>query len=1026
VCSLHSALKFASAAAPEVPRPPSGVDQPSTLNSQLTTRFGDYELLELLARGGMGVVYKARQISLNRLVALKMIQAGVLASPAEVKRFHTEAEAIAHLQHPNIVAVHEIGEHNGQHYFSMDYVPGRTLAEVVRDGPLPTTGAATYVKTIAEAVHYAHQHGIIHRDLKPANVIIDEDDQPRITDFGLAKRLPDSQLSALSSQLTLSGQVLGSPNFMAPEQAQGLSEAVKPASDVYSLGALLYCLLTRQPPFQAETLSLLLQQVREVQPVRLRLLNPSVPRDLETICLKCLEKEVDRRYGSAQLLADDLGCFLRGEPIRAHPVGPPARVWRWCRRHPSRSALIATLALVIAFGAAAVLWQWRQTETARLRAEGAERNLTAQLWRSYVAEARANRWSGRAGRRFDGLEALRKAAAIRPTLELRNEAIACLALPDVRVQRSLRVDVPEKFGCAAIDEQFERYACLYEDSTISLRRLTDDSELMRLPGLGKPSWGLLDFSHSGQFLAQSSVTGGESGYLIWDLRRGRLGFSITGFRNVAFAPNDRQMTAIEGNGLVKVYDLPSGKEITNLTLAPELIALAYDPAGKRLAVSRDRDPAVLVLDVETKATCATLEGVAKIRGLAWSPDGQVLACPSEDNRVYLWHIASGNRKALEGHISVCTSTVFNRLGDVLASFSWDGTTRFWDPNLAIPLVSIAGDGLRNCFAPDDRRLGFGIGHNLGIWEVEPARECRRLGRTDVLWGAQFSPNGRILATASTDGVRLWNVEANRLLKHFSLNEARSVIWAQDGTNLVATGGFGVQRWSFKSLDASLELELGSPQILLSRSCEQACLGPDGRTLIVVKADPADVLVMDLQAPGAPRSLTGHPRAAFVSASPKGKWFATGTWQGKGVKVWSTETWQPLTDLLPKPGNTTCAFSPDGAWLVTGSAEEYCLWKTDDWEPVLRIPRDRAGDMFGSMAFAPDGRILALLQGRHRIVKLISVPDGKELATLDTGQPLCFSPDGSQLATTGEDHRSLFVWELRRIRQELRAMKLDWE
>ena len=333
VCSLQNALQPASAT-PNAE--PAGADlSPSPNQPPPGLRcFGDYELLELLARGGMGVVYKALQISLNRTVALKMIQAGVLATPAEVKRFHTEAEAIAHLQHPNIVAVHEIGEHNGQHYFSMDYVTGRTLADIVRDGPLSPLRAATYVKTISSAVHYAHQHGIIHRDLKPANVIIDENDQPRITDFGLAKRLDDCQLSTTHHQLTLSGQVLGSPNYLPPEQAEPKRGPAGPASDVYALGAILYHLITGRPPFQAESLTTLLRQVIEADSVAPRSLNPSIPPDLETICLKCLEKEPHRRYASAQALADDLDRFLNHQPVLARPINPTGRAWRWCRRQP--------------------------------------------------------------------------------------------------------------------------------------------------------------------------------------------------------------------------------------------------------------------------------------------------------------------------------------------------------------------------------------------------------------------------------------------------------------------------------------------------------------------------------------------------------------------------------------------------------------------------------------------------------------------------------------------------------------------
>jgi prepilin-type N-terminal cleavage/methylation domain-containing protein/prepilin-type processing-associated H-X9-DG protein len=241
--------------------------------------FGDYELLEEIARGGMGVVYRARQRSLNRLVALKMMLSGQFAKPEFVQRFRAEAQTIAHLQHPNIVAIHEVGEHEGQPYFSMDYVEGRTLAELVREGPLPAKRAAAYLKAIAEAVHHAHQHGILHRDLKPSNVLIDASDQPRITDFGLAKWL------AGDSELTMAGQVLGSPNYLPPEQAAGRQAEVGPASDVYALGAMLYHLVTGRPPFQADSLTTLLRQVMETEPVAPSLSSlPSVKNHL--VCIR--------------------------------------------------------------------------------------------------------------------------------------------------------------------------------------------------------------------------------------------------------------------------------------------------------------------------------------------------------------------------------------------------------------------------------------------------------------------------------------------------------------------------------------------------------------------------------------------------------------------------------------------------------------------------------------------------------------------------------------------------------------------
>jgi len=310
--------------------------------------FGDYELLEEIARGGMGVVFKARQLSLNRIVAVKMILHGQLAGETELQRFRAEAQAAANLQHPNIVAIHEVGEHDGQPYFSMDYIEGRNLAAMAKGEPLPARRAASYLKTIAEAVHYAHQKGTLHRDLKPSNVLIDEFDQPRITDFGLAKRLHDSQLSTLDLQLTQTGQVLGTPSFAPPEQAGARRREIGPQSDVYSLGAVLYFLLTARPPLEGKSVEETLSLVLHKEPVTPRRLNPGVPRDLETICLKCLEKDRRRRYATAQELADELGRFLGDEPIHARPVGPAERTWRACRRHPTVTGLTLSLTLAIA------------------------------------------------------------------------------------------------------------------------------------------------------------------------------------------------------------------------------------------------------------------------------------------------------------------------------------------------------------------------------------------------------------------------------------------------------------------------------------------------------------------------------------------------------------------------------------------------------------------------------------------------------------------------------------------------------
>jgi len=357
-CLIKAALPSASISATQaVGGPQIEAPETRTINPAAGMRvryFGDYELLEEIARGGMGVVWKARQTSLNRIVALKMILSGEFASEREMERFRREAEAAANLQHPNIVAIHEIGQRDGQHYFSMDYVDGQNLNALVRDNPLPPQRAAQYLKTIAEAIHFAHQRGTLHRDLKPQNVLIDSNDQPRITDFGLAK------VVGQASGLTESGAIMGSPSYMPPEQASGRLDRIGPHSDVYSLGAILYELLTGRPPFQAATAMATLRQVVDDEPAPPRKLNPNVPADLETICLKCLEKLPQQRYANARDLAEDLGRFLNHDPILARPASASRKVEQWVKRHPMVLSGVAALALLVVSALAYGLWQQNQ------------------------------------------------------------------------------------------------------------------------------------------------------------------------------------------------------------------------------------------------------------------------------------------------------------------------------------------------------------------------------------------------------------------------------------------------------------------------------------------------------------------------------------------------------------------------------------------------------------------------------------------------------------------------------------------
>jgi tetratricopeptide (TPR) repeat protein len=366
--------------APAVDPPSNGPPQPG----QKVRYIGDYELVSVLGRGGMGVVYRARQVTLNRQVALKMIGNSEFASEDQLRRFQNEAEAVAALDHPGIVPIYEVGTFEDQRYFSMKLVDGQGMEKALTDLKANPREAARIVAEVADAVYHAHQRGILHRDLKPANILLDHERRPHVTDFGLAKRIEGED------GLTVTGAVMGTPAYMSPEQAAGQTSAITTASDVYGLGAILFAALTDRAPFVGNSLMLTLDRVRNNPPDAPHRLNPGVPADLEVICLKCLEKEPRHRYATAQALSDDLNRWLRGEPIAARPVGPIVRLRMWAKRKPALAGLTTALIAASIAGVIGITWQWREAVSQRNQAQIARDQAVEQEKAARKAEAQAS------------------------------------------------------------------------------------------------------------------------------------------------------------------------------------------------------------------------------------------------------------------------------------------------------------------------------------------------------------------------------------------------------------------------------------------------------------------------------------------------------------------------------------------------------------------------------------------------------------------------------------------------------------
>ena len=1057
-----------------------------------------YEVLSILGQGGMGVVYMARQVSVNRLVALKMIRSGNLSGPKEKARFQVEAEAIAALKHPNIVQLYEFGTYQSLPYFTLEFVEGGSLAARIKESGLPARDAAALVATLARAMAVAHASGIVHRDLKPENVLLSADGNPKITDFGLAKAFnredspstsrptatvpnatgfsdtpvedsPNPGRWSDSEKLTRPGAIMGTPGYMSPEQARG-EMIVGPAADIWALGAILYRLLTGQLPFPGATPVETIKLVINKEPIALRTIKPSLSRDLESICLKCLRKDPEHRYASAQAFADDLNRYLDGRPTIARPVGRIVRLRRWCWRNPVVAGLAVALVLAMAGGAAFGAWQ-------------VDNYLTEKSNSARRAEQLADEQSKLAAERGLKLEAETNAAAEE---RLKSQALKDKADIEAKAKESVerhgddlehrlyvnRVALATREWFANRPEETTRLLDLCIPSWLQRdRRNWEWHYVRRLTKAGRFELsGHVSFvpcvawSADGQKLA-SGDSDGKVKLWLWLNEHFAFPMEMKGrhtgeVKSVAFRSDGRYLasSSVPGNvlfdnlggpGEVKIWDLRNPNNPPFDLVQGGSAAVAWSPDGN---LATDGKGSIALWDPVGGKRVKTLgEKVGAVRGLAFSPDGKRLAAVADGAElsfagfVKVWEVESGKELlSYVAHSLWAYSLAWSHDGKRLVTGGGDNVATVWDADTGRKLQNLWGHtksvhAVSFSPSPGSEKIATAsVDGLIKLWGAESGQELAtfRKSSTGPIWSLAFRPDGKRLATSGMDfSIEIWDA-ARPPDYHVQYGDIYFLAASPDGRSIAGGGQFagaGATVWGLRTERTFDRISSKNRFTFTGHTGIHAlAFSTDGRAASAsattdFAAPPKPARPLDIPRIGVIKvwnTTTGKEETTFqghteqihaLAFSPDGKLLASGTKDGL-VKIWDIAARKELLTFNKHKGSvSSLAFRRDG--LLASASNDVILWDPLTGKEHFTYRGHRSAVL--SVAFSPDGNRIASAGAvgtaidRTGQVKVWAVDGGTELLTL-TGHAgqirhVTFSPDGRRLATAGNDG-TVKVWD----------------